>query len=218
MPVALPVIRGQGALAQPEGWPMARNQDPSEHRDENHEPGEAPERASQPTRGQAPQSHGAHAHESHSHGAHGKARFRIGVFAIVERDGRYLLAHRSDIPWWNLPGGGLEYGETLAQGLARELREEIGVEIAIERLVGVYSKPQKHEVVLTFLCHLLADSPPPGPSEEVSEVAWFLPQDFPTNLLPKHRERLEDALAGRPEAALRAQTRPFDEDQGLRGE
>jgi len=148
--------------------------------------------------------------------AHDQARFRIGVFAIIEQEGRYLLAHRADIPWWNLPGGGLEYGETLEEGLARELREEIGVEIAIARLVGVYSKPQKREVVFTFLCHLAAGSPPPGASEEVSEVAWFLPKDFPTNLLPKHRARLEDALLGRPEAIVRAQTSSFEADQGLR--
>jgi ADP-ribose pyrophosphatase YjhB (NUDIX family) len=147
--------------------------------------------------------------------AHDQARFRIGVFAIIEQEGRYLLAHRADIPWWNLPGGGLEYGETLEEGLARELREEIGVEIAIARLVGVYSKPQKREVVFTFLCHLAAGSSPPGASEEVSEVAWFLPAEFPTNLLPKHRARLEDVLLGRPEAIVRAQTSSFETDQGL---
>jgi ADP-ribose pyrophosphatase YjhB (NUDIX family) len=169
---------------------------------------------------------GAHEHgdsarqafrQDQAHGqAHGQACFRIGVFAIVEQEGRYLLAHRADIPWWNLPGGGLEYGETLQDGLARELREEIGVDVEIARLVGVYSKPQKREVVCTFLCHLAVGSPPPGASEEVSEVAWFLPEAFPTNLLPKHRARLEDALLARPEAIVRAQTSSFEEDQGLR--
>ncbi|HKV83635.1 MAG TPA: NUDIX domain-containing protein, partial [Ktedonobacterales bacterium] len=49
-----------------------------------------------------------------------KARFRIGVFAVIERDGRYLLARRRDIGWWNLAGGGLEYGEAVEEGLARE--------------------------------------------------------------------------------------------------
>jgi len=167
------------------------------------------------------QEHGGPAKQGPQHGqahdqAHSQARFRIGVFAIIEQEGRYLLAHRADISWWNLPGGGLEYGETLEEGLARELREEIGVEIAVTRLVGVYSKPQKREVVFTFLCHLAAGSPAPGASEEVSEVAWFLPQEFPTNLLPKHRARLDDALLGRPEAVVRAQTSSFEADQGLR--
>jgi 8-oxo-dGTP diphosphatase len=144
-----------------------------------------------------------------------QARFRIGVFAVIERDGRYLLARRSDIPWWNLPGGGLEYDETVEEGVTREVREEIGAEVEIVRLVGVYSKPRKREVVLTFLCRLRPASPEPGTSEEVSQVAWFLPAELPADLLPKHRQRLEDALLGRPEAVIRAQTTSTEEDQGL---
>ena len=144
-----------------------------------------------------------------------KARFRIGVFAVIEREGRYLLARRRDIGWWNLAGGGLELGETVEQGLAREVREEIGASITIERLLGVYSKTRKNEVVLAFLCHLTDDSPAPGLSDEVSEVAWFLPNGFPVDLLPKHRQRLEDALLGRPEAVIRAQTTSTEEDQRL---
>jgi 8-oxo-dGTP diphosphatase len=144
------------------------------------------------------------------------ARFRVGVFAVIERDGAYLLAHRADIPWWNLPGGGLEYGETLQDGIIREVREEIGAEVEVRRLVGVYAKPQKREIVLAFLCHLTADSPEPTTSEEVSSVAWFLPDDLPDNLLPKHRERLLDALLQQPEAVVRTQARSTEDDQGLR--
>ena len=144
-----------------------------------------------------------------------RPRFRIGVFAIIERDGYYLLAHRSDIDWWNLPGGGLEYDETLEEGLAREVREETWSTIEIERIVGVYSKPRKREVVLTFLCHLSPESAEPGPSDEVSEVAWFLPTEFPPNLLPKHRQRLDDALLGQPQAIIRAQTTSTEEDQRI---
>ena len=143
-----------------------------------------------------------------------RARFRIGVFAVIERGGRYLLARRRDIGWWNLAGGGLEYGETVEEGLAREVREEIGVEIEIVRLIGLYSKPRKQEVVLTFLCHMVGAAEP-GTSDEVSEVAWFLPEDFPADLLPKHRQRLDDTLLGRPEAVIRDQVTSTEEDQRL---
>jgi ADP-ribose pyrophosphatase YjhB (NUDIX family) len=138
--------------------------------------------------------------------------FRIACFAIIARDGAYLLARRRDIGWWNLPGGGLEVGETVEQGVAREVREEVGVEIHILRLVGVYSKPQKNEVVLTFLC-ALADQTPPTTSEEVSEVGWFSADALPADTLPKHRQRVLDAALGQPEAILRAQTTPTEEDQ-----
>lgn len=142
-------------------------------------------------------------------------RFRIGVFAVIERDGRYLLAHRRDIDWWNLPGGGLEYDETLEDGLVREVREEIGVAIEIVRLVGVYSKPRKRELVLTYLCALADADQTPGTSDEVSEVAWFLPSAFPTNLLPKHRQRLDDAMLGQLQAVSRAQLTSTEEDQRI---
>src|SRR6266581_6377964 len=80
------------------------------------------------------------------------AQFRIGVFALIFDDERILLALRRDIDWWNLPGGGMEHGETVEEAVRREVREETGLEVEVKYLVGVYSKPQKQEVVLTFSC------------------------------------------------------------------
>jgi 8-oxo-dGTP diphosphatase len=147
------------------------------------------------------------------------ARFRVGVFAVIELPGndgaetRYLLARRSDIGWWNLVGGGLEYDETPEEGLAREAREEIGAEIEVVRLVGVYAKPPKREVVLTYLCRLAAGSPEPGPSEEVSEVGVFTVAELPEDTLPKHRQRVLDAASGQVEAFRRTQATSSEEDQ-----
>jgi ADP-ribose pyrophosphatase YjhB (NUDIX family) len=145
-----------------------------------------------------------------------KACFRVSCFAAIERAGRVLLARRRDIGWWNLPGGGVEHGETVDEALRRELREEIGAEVEIVRLTGIYSKPRKDEVVLAFLCHLA-----PGAehtlrtTDEVSEIGWFAPDDLPPDLLPKHRERVADAVSGRPEAVLRAQRTSTSQDQRL---
>lgn len=149
------------------------------------------------------------------------ARFRVAVNAIIERADRYLLARRRDIGWWHLVGGGLEHGETIEQGLLREVREEIGAEIAIIHLVGVYAKPQKQEVVLTFLCHLAAGTDEPCTSEEIAEIGWFSPDNLPQPLVPKHRERLLDAVAsereGRFAAVVKAQTTSTEADQGIGG-
>lgn len=142
--------------------------------------------------------------------------FRVAVNAVVERDGRVLLARRRDIGWWNLPGGGVEPGESVTEGLQREMLEEIGVGVENVRLAGVYSKPQKSEVVLVFLCRLAADQVDAlRTTEEVSELEWFLPSALPSDLLPKHRQRVEDALSGQHEAILRDQRSSTAEDQNL---
>lgn len=140
--------------------------------------------------------------------------FRVAVNAVIERDGCALLARRRDIGWWNLPGGGVEPGESVTEGLQREMREEIGAEVEIVRLAGVYSKPQKSEVVLVFLCRLCADQEQaPHTTEEVSELGWFPPSALPPDTLPKHRQRVADALAGQCEAILREQRTSTAEDQ-----
>jgi ADP-ribose pyrophosphatase YjhB (NUDIX family) len=140
------------------------------------------------------------------------ATFRVACSAVIERGGEYLLARRRDIGLWNLPGGGLERGETVEQGLAREVMEEVGATIRVVRLVGVYSKPQKNEIVLTFLCKLASDDEPTT-SDEVSEIGWFKPDRIPDDTLPKHRQRVTDAALGQPEAILRAQTSSTASDQ-----
>ena len=139
--------------------------------------------------------------------------FRIGVNALIIDDGHVLLAHRRDIDWWNLPGGGMEIGETVEEALCREVREETGLEIQIERLVGVYSKPQKQEVVLTFRCKVIGGAL--QTTEESRACDYFSPDALPRNTLPKHRERIEDALLNQEVAVLRDQRSSTIEDQQL---
>jgi len=143
----------------------------------------------------------------------GSARFRVAVSALIFNKGRVLLAHRRDIDWWNLPGGGMEIGETVDEALHREVLEETGLEVEIEQLVGIYSKPQKQEVVLTFRCRVTGGSL--RTTEESRACRFFVPADLPANTLPKHRQRIEDALLNQQSALLRAQRSSTAEDQGL---
>src|SRR6267143_3156215 len=99
------------------------------------------------------------------------APFRIGVFALIfDEDQRVLLAHRRDIDWWNLPGGGMEAGETVDEALRREVYEETRLEVEVGQLVGVYSKPQKQEVVLTFRCRVIGGTL--QPTEETRQSRY----------------------------------------------
>jgi len=139
--------------------------------------------------------------------------FRIAVYALIFDDGRVLLAHRRDIDWWNLPGGGMEIGETVEEATCREVKEETGLEVQVERLVGVYSKPQKQEVVLTFRCRVTGGEL--QATEESRACSYFSPDALPRNTLPKHRERILDALLNQEAAMLRDQLRSSIEDQQL---
>src|SRR5436305_11572133 len=145
--------------------------------------------------------------------AEGSARFRIAVSALIFEEGRVLLAHRRDINWWNLPGGGMEVGETVEEALHREVYEETGLKVEIEQLVGVYSKPQKQEVVLTFRCHVIGGVL--SETEESRECRYFALSNLPANLLPKHRQRIEDAMLNQQSAILRTQSSSTEEDQQL---
>ena len=139
--------------------------------------------------------------------------FRIGVNALIfDDEGRILLGHRRDINWWNLPGGGMEAGETVDEALCREVSEETGLKVTVDQLVGVYSKPQKQEVVLTFLCHPIGGTL--KATEEARENRYFAPEALPQNTLPKHRQRIEDAKRYPAGTIIRAQRTSTEEDQG----
>jgi ADP-ribose pyrophosphatase YjhB (NUDIX family) len=141
------------------------------------------------------------------------AQFRIGVFALIFEEGHVLLSLRRDIDWWNLPGGGMEAGETVDEAVCREVREETGLDVEVDHLVGVYSKPQKQEVVLTFRCRRIGGML--TATEEVRESRYFTPEAMPVNTLPKHRQRIEDALLHLQYPIIRAQRSSSEEDQHL---
>jgi 8-oxo-dGTP diphosphatase len=130
--------------------------------------------------------------------------FGIGAFAVIFDDqGRVLLCHRTDMDAWNLPGGTVELGETPWDGAIREVREEVGLEVEIERLVGVYAKPSRDEVVFTFTCRVTGGAL--TLSDEAREIAYFAFDEIPRNTLPKHVERIKDALKAQPQALFAVQ-------------
>ena len=76
--------------------------------------------------------------------------------AIIEvPDGIVLIERRFPPPGWALPGGFVEYGETVAAAAVREAREETGLQITLTELFGVYSDPQRdprrHTIAVVFL-------------------------------------------------------------------
>jgi len=134
---------------------------------------------------------------------------RLSVSAVVWRDARrreLLLMRRSDNAHWGLPGGYVEPGESIVAAAAREVQEETGVEVAVGRLVGVYSDPaiqvieypdgrRVHAVNLCFEADPLRQGAATTP-DEVLATGYFAPDALPDPLVPIHRVRIEDAVAG----------------------
>ncbi len=146
-----------------------------------------------------------------------KATFGIGVFGIIfDSQNRVLLCHRRDYDLWNLPGGALEKDEMLDEGVIREVKEETGLDVKVETLQGVYSKPEKSEIIFSFLC-----IPTGGElrmSHEADKIEYFPVADIPKNFPPKQRERIEDALLNKGTIIMKVQKGPSSIDQLKRGE
>lgn len=142
------------------------------------------------------------------------AQIRPGVSAvIVDARGRVLLQRRTDNGRWGLPGGAVEYGESVLQALQREVHEETGLTVTVRRLIGVYSQPDLGQVVtypdgnvIHFVSLCFECAPEPGVlalSDETSGLGWFDPHALPAEILPQHRVRVADALARLAAPAVR---------------
>jgi 8-oxo-dGTP diphosphatase len=126
----------------------------------------------------------------------------VGIAAAARTpDGRWLLIRRADMGQWALPGGTLEWGETLRASIARELSEEGGVDrCEVVRLVGVYSRPDRdprfHGVTVVVECAI--DPPSRGPDNplEITEARLFLPSEIPPNLAMGMQDMLDAAFRG----------------------
>lgn len=105
----------------------------------------------------------------------------VGVGGVVISGERVLLIKRGHPPLegqWSIPGGTLEVGETLIEGVRRELAEEADVEVRVVELIEVFErifrddagKIQYHFVILDYLCELLTGEPRAG--SDVKDVAW----------------------------------------------
>ncbi|GHO42948.1 NUDIX domain-containing protein [Ktedonospora formicarum] len=67
----------------------------------------------------------------------------LSACAIVERDGVFLLVERADGLGYTLPGGIVRYRETIEAALLREVHEETGYLVRLEKIIGVYSDPER---------------------------------------------------------------------------
>lgn len=134
-----------------------------------------------------------------------QAQFTIGVFGIIfDEQKRVLLVHRTDYDLWNLPGGRLESGEAPWEGVIREIKEETGFEAEVIKIAGVSFKPDKNNIVFTFLCKALGGQS--TLSRESDKIEYFEIDNIPKNTVIKQLERIKDVLHNSDEVILKIQT------------
>ncbi len=112
----------------------------------------------------------------------------VGIGGVIIDQGRTLLIRRGSEPLlgeWSIPGGTLELGESLEEGVARELREETGIEVRVLELIEVFDRvylgdgstnaapkprPRFHFVIADYLCERISGEPRAG--SDVTDVAF----------------------------------------------
>ncbi|MCO1577678.1 NUDIX domain-containing protein [Crossiella sp. SN42] len=124
-------------------------------------------------------------------------RYSVSVAGVVvDGAGRVLVIRRRDNGRWEPPGGVLEVGETFEQGVRREVCEETGIVVRVERLTGVYQNVVRDVVALVFRCS--PETTEPVPTEEASEVRWLSLEQVREVMVPAFAIRVADAFGEGP--------------------
>ena len=116
------------------------------------------------------------------------------VDIIIEIDGGIVLIERKNPPYgWALPGGFVDYGESLENAAIREALEETSLAVSDLRLVGCYSDPERdsrmHTITTAFAAH---GSGIPQAADDASNLAIFRLDNLPQQLCFDHAKILAD--------------------------
>jgi ADP-ribose pyrophosphatase YjhB (NUDIX family) len=122
------------------------------------------------------------------------------VDIIIELEGnRVVLVKRKNPPYgWALPGGFVDYGESLEEAAVREAMEETGLKVELKRQFHAYSDPNRdprhHTITVVFLATAKGE---PKAGDDAAEVEVFELTKLPDQMAFDHREILEDYRKGK---------------------
>jgi ADP-ribose pyrophosphatase YjhB (NUDIX family) len=125
----------------------------------------------------------------------------FGVRAVVHdrtANSVFLIRH-TYMPGWQLPGGGVEIGETALQSLARELAEEGNIEITaqpVARSVHLNRHASRRDHVVVYLVEHYRQTTPKRPDIEIAEAGFFSLDALPEATTAGTRRRLDEIFAG----------------------
>jgi 8-oxo-dGTP pyrophosphatase MutT (NUDIX family) len=126
----------------------------------------------------------------------------LGVRALVlDREGRVFLIRHTYTPGWQLPGGGVEAGETLIEALTRELKEEGNIELTgPPKLHGVFFHPiySVRDHITIYVAREFRQPSPPKPNSEIAAHGFFAPDALPDGTTNGTRARIAEVMQGKP--------------------
>jgi 8-oxo-dGTP diphosphatase len=123
----------------------------------------------------------------------------VSVAGIVVRDdGRVLAIRRDDNGHWEAPGGVLELNESFESGVQREVLEETGLAVTVERLTGVYKNVTHGIVALVYRCRPAGGEP--QVTEESREIRWMTKEEVQSAMVPAFGVRVLDAFEDSPKS------------------
>ena len=121
------------------------------------------------------------------------ARHSVSVAGVITDDhGQALLIRRRDNHRWEPPGGVLELGETITDGLRREVREETGLDVEPVTLTGIYKNMNQGIVALVFRCKITGGDL--TTTDEASAFRWATDSEITALAEETYAVRVLDAL------------------------
>ena len=120
---------------------------------------------------------------------------KLVAVAVIPIDGKLVLGRRSINPrigYWSFPSGYVDRGEPVDAAAAREVNEELNLEVQVENLLGLYSRRGDPIVLAVYVARVTGGVLSPG--DEVSEVGLFDPHDLPELAFPNDVHILRDWL------------------------
>jgi ADP-ribose pyrophosphatase YjhB (NUDIX family) len=123
----------------------------------------------------------------------------LTVDVIIEiHDGIILIKRKNPPPGWAIPGGFVDYSETLEEAVQREAKEETGLNIQLIRQFHTYSGPKRdprHHTVSTIFIAGATGNPEAG--DDAKEVGIFMKDSLPEDIAFDHRQILDDYFSKR---------------------
>lgn len=128
-----------------------------------------------------------------------KRDFAIAAKAVIIRGDQILILHRSKeemqssrvnrVDAWDLPGGGIQFFETVEEGLHREIMEEASIKAKIIKPIGIYDaiRPQLHITIITYVCEYCSGEV--TLSSEHDAYYWICLEEMEQHKIPKALQR-----------------------------